>query len=282
MANSPASGASVTKWLDKIHLQFSEGMTSALRDSLGANVYTDVEGSSFKFPFLGTLAFEAKTNSYDVFTQQTPTVTPATATLSQYDSGIFLGKRDLQRAAQMTTFQDAYTTQMVKAGNLKFDAIIIAALDAATPGSTIVNASTGLTPAKLLTAGYDLDNNAGVWASQAPRFYVGTPKTFQQALSNTELTSSDFMQIQNLVKGSVDFAHGFKWIKSGQITVGSNIAANYAYIDGAVGLAIGDDMTVDYGWDGKRKSFYISVSMDAGAAVIDTNGLVEIDTDQTA
>lgn len=281
MANSPASGAWITKWLNQIHLAFQEGMTSALRTALGNNVYTDVEGSSFKFPYLGALAFTTKTNSYDIFTQQAPTVTPATATLTQYDSGIFLSKRDLNRAAQMSNFRDAYTTQIMKAGNLKLDAIVIAALDAATPGSTITDAGTGLTPAKLLSAGYELDANAGVWSTQMKRYGVFTPKAFQQSLSNTEITSSDYVNMHNLMKGTVEEHSGFTWVKSGQLTVAADIASNYTFIDGTVGLAIGDDLSIDYGWDGQRKSFFVAVSLDAGAAVIDTAGLVEVQSDET-
>lgn len=118
------------------------------------------------------------------------------------------------------------------------------------------------------------------------RYFVVTPKAMQQLLGTTAPTSSDFNTVKSLVDGDLDTWMGFDFKvlppsrDEGGIEVDSDIALNYAYHKKSVGCAIGTGPRTDVDWEGIYASWLTQGFLSIGGALRDTEGQVQVQTDQ--
>lgn len=154
----------------------------------------------------------------------------------------------------------AYQAELVGAYNRDYDAAIIAALGGNAvavaadgtesnvtlgAGQTIVHGSAGMSVAKIrearekfLTADVDMD--------YSECFIVLSGKQQMELLNDSELTSADFSNIQRLITGDLDGSFlGFKFRRSEQLDVATNIRDCFAYTKSAICLGTALDMKVN-------------------------------------
>jgi hypothetical protein len=104
------------------------------------------------------------------------------------------------------------------------------------------------------------------------------------ALSETEVTSSDYQQFKALVDGTLDGkqAFGFNWLviedraEGGLPTGSSNIRLCFAFDRAAVGLAVGLEPSTRVDFIPERLSYLSQGWLKAGSTVIDALGVVEV------
>lgn len=104
------------------------------------------------------------------------------------------------------------------------------------------------------------------------------------ALSEIEVTSSDYQTMKALVDADLDQkkAFGFTFIvledrAEGGLPVGSsNIRLCFAFERNAVGLAVGMEPKTSVDWIPERYSFLSQGVLKAGSTVIDADGVVEV------
>ncbi|MCB9988626.1 MAG: hypothetical protein H6868_04730 [Rhodospirillales bacterium] len=164
----------------------------------------------------------------------------------------------------------------------KTDELIINAL-ATSSTNQIVDANTGLTKAKILEAfetfgGLDVPDDG-------QRFAVVGWKQWSELLSLEEFVNADYIGRENLPYSSITQAKmwlGTIWIPHSGLPVDVNdIRSCYWFHKTAVGHASGSDVQTDVTWHGDRASHFVNNMMSQGAGLIDENGIIEIQCDET-
>lgn len=215
-------------------------------------------------------------------------------TLIDFELPHLLDKQDVMR--MVANPQGKYMQNALAAANRKKDDIIIAAADAnayaidednaatavALPSSQIiVNGGTKLTVAKCLNAKEILDAAEG--DEEEPRYAVISSKQVTNLLQTTEVTSADYNSVKALAEGKIDTWLGFKWIRSERLKKTGNIRRCLFYSKNALGLAVGEDVTVDIGpRRDKGNATQLLMTMSADATRVEDEKLVAVDCDETA
>lgn len=215
-------------------------------------------------------------------------------TLADYELPHLLDKQDVIRMVARP--QGKYMQNALAAANRKKDEVIIAASDAvsyaidednaatavALPSSQIIlHGSAKLTVAKCLQAKEILD--AAEIDEEEPRYAVVSSRQVTNLLQTTEVTSADYNSVKALVEGKIDTWLGFKWIRTERLKKTGNIRRCLFYAKNAIGLAIGEDITVDIGpRRDKGNATQLLVTMTADATRIEDEKLVVVEADETA
>jgi len=167
------------------------------------------------------------------------------------------------------------------------DQIKIDALDAATPGTTTVNtaiggADTNLNKAKVLRASNALNAN-GVPRTDGKRFAAITADGLEGLLHTTEVTSSDYVQIQGLITGDVDKWMGFNFkiiddrsSEEGGLTKAGNVVDSWFWHQDAMGIARGIPITTEVNYVPVKTSWLSNGFLKAGAVNRDPKGIVKV------
>jgi hypothetical protein len=255
---------------------------SLLRDAV--TVRNNVVGDTYKFRAMGKGTAAARgTTSTDV-SPMNVAHSLVTATLANYVAPEFT---DIFDAAEVN-FDEKQELAQTIAGALgrRLDQLVIAAMDAATPGATVGTGTTGLSPDDLVSAKIELVK-AGVGSGDL--FCVLNGKGLSDLLGAEKTSSSDYANVKALVNGEIDTFAGFKVItmedrSEGGLTVDGSTAEvkAYAFAKDAVGLAIGVDNKTTIDYIPEKVSFLCNGMLKAGAAIRDTAGLVEINYDNVA
>ena len=255
---------------------------SLLRDAV--TVRNNVVGDTYKFRAMGKGTAAARgTTSTDV-SPMNVAHSLVTATLTNYVAPEFT---DIFDAAEVN-FDEKQELAQTIAGALgrRLDQLVIAAMDAATPGATVGTGTTGLSPDDLVSAKIELVK-AGVGSGDL--FCVLNGKGLSDLLGAEKTSSSDYANVKALVNGEIDTFAGFKVItmedrSEGGLTVDGSTAEVKAYASAkdAVGLAIGVDNKTTIDYIPEKVSFLCNGMLKAGAAIRDTAGLVEINYDNVA
>ena len=145
-----------------------------------------------------------------------------------------------------------------------------------TSNKTVLNASTGLTLAKLLSAKAKLD------ADEVPdegRYFACSAQGMQDLLDIEELTSMDYASVKALVRGEIDTFLGFKFIRTERLAEASDVKSNLAWQRDSILLAIGKDIIVDVGpRRDKNMAIQVYLGMSIGAVRMDEDGVVEVES----
>lgn len=240
------------------------------------SVVRGVRASTYDFHYMGTVTANTKSRDGDV-TPLNPAQSVKTATLADSYALIRLDKLDEFKTNAM--IRQGYVDLTVSALNRKRDSVVVAALDAATPGTT-VTAGSGLTYEKVLEALTALNAQD---VDPEDRFIVVSPEALEDALTETKFTSGDYVTgLRGVMDGTISRALGFNWILSTLLNTSGSPATRqcYAFSKRAVGLVISgetDKLGAKIEWSTDKQAWNIVGMQSIGSVVIEPNALVQID-----
>jgi len=153
----------------------------------------------------------------------------------------------------------------------------------AAPGTTVADGSADLTVAKLREASKNL-NKKGV--PSMDRHILVSADGLEAMLGEVEATSSDYNSVKALVQGEIDTFVGFKFHTiedrdEGGLPVAANIRNGLAYHKKGIGLAVGLGPESRVDWIAQKTSWLANGMLKAGAVARDSEGIVQINTDES-
>lgn len=163
----------------------------------------------------------------------------------------------------------------------KTDELIIDALETAAT-NVIVDGNTGLTKTKILQA-FETFGETDV-PDDGNRFCIVGWKQWSELLAIDEFVSSEYIGQENLPFATITQAKmwlGTIWMPHSGLPVTSDIRSCYWYHKTAVGHAAASDVQTDITWHGDRAAHFVNNMMSQGAGLIDGNGVVVINCDET-
>lgn len=176
---------------------------------------------------------------------------------------------------------------IAKALGRRQDQLVIDALDASTPETTDVDtnvggAATGLNKAKVLRAASELNAN-GVPRTDRKRFAAVSAQGLEGLLNTLEVTSSDFVTVQGLIAGDIEFWMGFHFrliddrsAEEGGLTKAGAIVDSWFWHMDAMGMARGIPITTEVNYIAQKTSWLSNGFLKAGAVNRDPKGLVKV------
>jgi hypothetical protein len=285
-AGSTVSNAFVTQFADDV-VHLSQQKLSKLAGSV--RTVRGVNGSVYKFNTLGKGGYIKNKSRFEDITVMsdsnkslggsgsyvggTAAHATVTATLNNYVAGEYVDDFDMFKVN--FDFRQTYAESIAAALARAYDNEIIAQLDAASP-STTVTASGGLTKAKFLEIAEGLNSND---VDTNDRFIVMSPAALTDLLSDSGVTTAADGPISNtaLATGYIPNFLGFNVIVSNLLnTASTGVRKCYAFQKNSLGLAIGKDVTAMINYVPQKVSYLVAGEFSAGAAVIDTTGVVLI------
>ena len=267
---SNITSAFIQQWSDDVKHAFQQ-KGSKLLDSI--RQARNVTGSTYNFHALGTVTANTKTRDGDL-TLLNPAQSVVACTLQDAYAPIEIDVLD-----ELKTNID-FRTEMVKTSanalGRKVDDIIIAAAGAAT--NTTTTQTGGLTYAKLLEIVTFFNSND---VDPEDRVLVVGAKQLSEALNITQLTSSDYTTIRNVMSGGVESILGMKWIMSTRLANTNNHAAAsvttcLAFNKNAIGAAIGQDIQTRVDYVPLRAAHLINSSVSLGSTIIENAGITKM------
>ena len=163
----------------------------------------------------------------------------------------------------------------------KTDELIIGALSTAA-SLVIADANIGMTRDKVLKA-FELLGESDV-PDDGQRFAVVGWQQWSELLKIPEFSSSDFIGADELpYKGTQAKKWlGTTWIPHSGLPIdGNDIRKCFWFHKNAIGHASGSDVQTDITWHGDRAAHFVNNMMSQGAALIDGNGVVIVNCDET-
>ena len=275
---SAATNAAISSFDSEIKLAYAG--SSMLRGRV--RLKTGVTGAAHNFQKMGS-GVASQHTSHELITPADYQHNKVAATLSNWRIGDYT---DLFDQAETTVDEraDLAKSNAMALGRAE-DQLIIDALDAATSIAGTVDEDLG---------GTNTPINADK-LRRAKRYLVakaaGGDHTIvvnaiglEGALSEMEVTSSDYQTMKALVQGDLNgkMTFGFNWVvmedrAEGGLPLGSsNIRLCFAFDRAAVGLATAIEPQTRVDFIPERASWLSQGLLKAGAAVIDANGVVEV------
>jgi len=147
-------------------------------------------------------------------------------------------------------------------------------------GQIILNGATGLTVDKFRQAGAILDNND---VEEWDRYCWVTPTGIQQLLGDPEATSADYVNVKNLLNGSIDTFYGFSVKWSTRLTIAADIAQTVFFQKS--GICAGTPEMLYIRTDernDKSYSWQVYYELNIGTVRLEEDKVVRVDTDETA
>ncbi len=164
----------------------------------------------------------------------------------------------------------------------KTDELIINALQSS-GANVIADANIGMTKAKILQAFETFGANDV--PDDGQRFCIVGWKQWSELLEIQEFVNADYIGRDALPYASITQAKMFLgtiFIPHSGLPVDANdIRSCYYYHKTAVGHAAASDVQVDISWHGDRAAHFVNNMMSQGAALIDEDGIVTINCDET-
>ncbi len=247
---------------------------------------TGIIGLTHRFSKYGKGMAKKRTNPYADVVPMNVAYSHVTATLEEWDASEYSSIWDNQVVPWDE--KSLLAKAIRQAVERRKDQIII---DAALAGSTSLTVSediggsdTGLNLAKFRRADRLLGDK-GVPGSD--RVMLASHAGKEDLLGETPVTSKDYGAVASLVNGQVGRLVNFEvlWMETrdeGGLPLTDNVRTNIAWHKEALGLAVGVAETTDVNYIPTKKSWLNSEGFKSGAVAIDTDGLVEIETHETA
>jgi Phage capsid protein len=259
------------KYSDDVHHLASQ-MSSKLMGK--TRLHRNVSGSTYDFHKMAGLAAASRASgNSDEVTGLNATSSVVTATLADWEVPIYAQKFD-----QLKTSVDQireYQVETVAAINRRIDDTIITAM--ATASTTLATTAGGLTYAKLLEAVTFFNSND---VDAEDRIFVLSPKALSEALAITQLTSSDYMQVQAVMNAGIGQALGMNWILSTRLPLATLARTCFVFNKKAVGVAMGKEISTEINYIPQRVSTLINTTVSLGAVVIDNLQIAKMTTNE--
>jgi len=240
---------------------------------------TGVTADQYKFRTMGKGMANQKASQADV-TPMDVAHTLVAATLENWNAPEYT---DIFDQAEVNFDEKSELAGAIsKALGRRKDQLIIDALDASTPTTTVPTstggAGTAMNIAKVLAAKEEMDDNE---VDDEGRVMLLTARSCASLLATTEIGSADYNTVRALAQGKVDTFAGFKFVfigsrAEGGITSATNIYDGYAFHMDAVGLAVGLDMKTEINYVPEKTSWLTNGIMKAGAVAIDETGIIKV------
>jgi len=284
------SNAFIQMWSDDVtHLaqQKASKLQGAVRTVRG------VVGSQYKFHTLGKGGYiKNKLRNADIlpmsdsasfsppshgdsYTGSTAAHATVAATMNSFVTGEYI--EDIDQLRTNVDYKQSYQGAIAAALNRAYDNELIETMDAATPGTTVDATAAGLTKAKLIEAAEAMNLKDIPMGDN--RILVISPKALTDMMTDTTLVSSDYVATQGLQTGFIPNIMGFNIVVSNLLTNtgASSSRACYAFDRNSIGCAIGKDITSRFDYVPQKVAHLVTAEFTQGCAVIDTDGLVQID-----
>ncbi|HBQ5672372.1 TPA: hypothetical protein MHK18_17660 [Klebsiella pneumoniae] len=259
----------------------------------------NITGASFTINDMGTIEMQQITERFGDTVWDLPDAGTRNALMADYGVFVPVEKRDLRKL--LADPQGPYLQLTLAASNRKKDDVIYRALlddvlrktsntgayaPVALPASQkIVAGGTGMTKAKLIAAKAMFRRNECDEQNGEELYITYNADMLTQILSDTTLTSADFMAVKMLQEGAVSGNWlGFKWLayekldsaEAGDPAVTTKTAV--AWCKTAVHFGTGEEYNVDIGpRRDKNNTIQISVDASYGAGRAAENKVVAID-----
>lgn len=246
----------------------------------------DVVGSTDTFQKIGTGAATTKSRHGQI-TPMNVDHTTATVTLSDFYAGDWVDKLDESK------IKHDERQALAKAGSMalgrKVDDQILASMDGTTQDVTLTYTS----KATILNSALDLIETLRESNVDDEIFVVVSPHMWSALMLVEQFGSSRYVTDMPYQSGNtVKEWQGAKWfMHNGVPGRGTSATKGYAYAKSAVGYATGvntnaytegSNLSADITWHGDRAAHFINHMMSGGAVMIDSTGVVEFDSDDTA
>lgn len=258
-----------------------------------------ITGASFTINDMGSIEMKQITTRFGDTEWDVPEAGTRNALMADYAAFVPVEKRDLRKL--LADPQGPYLQLTLAAANRKKDDVIYRALldtvlrktsdtgayaPVALPASQkIIAGGTGLTKAKLIAAKAMFRRNECDEQNGEELYITYNSDMLTQILSDTTLTSADFMAVKMLQEGAVNQNWlGFKWLayekldsaEAGDPAVVTKTAV--AWCKSAVHFGTGEEYNVDIGpRRDKNNTIQISVDASYGAGRAAENKVVAID-----
>lgn len=247
-----------------------------------------VTGDTYKFEKMGKgLATERTAPSSDVTPMDITHIRPS-ATLTDWEAPEYT---DIYNKAEVNFDEVQQLAQTIsKALARRRDQFCIDAMATGTYSATPAATEGGLVGTDVGGVGSDLNVDKlraaqkffdDLEIDESERFFVMSSSGKASLLAETEVTSSDYANVKNLVNGDVDTFLGFKFITLGSRGEGGlpkagAVRDSFAYHRSAVGEAIGIDMKTRVDYVPQKSSWLSNGILKGGATIIDNEGIVKI------
>lgn len=247
----------------------------------GVTFVTGVLGKSHSFPIMEAGVAQDRGAAHADLVPMSGDTDNVTAIFNDIDATQFID--DFEQFKVNFSIQNGYIKKIAKAITRKEDQIIMDAMDAASTTKTVANDVSGsvsnLTVDAMIAAGSLLDDDE---VDEEGRHFAYTSSQKGSLLSETKVGSSDYNQVQALVKGELDLFMGFKMhmIGRGRAEGGLPLSVAdrtcFAWHEDAVGFAMAEEVRTRIGYSESKGSTVVRSYFSGGAAVIDLTGVVTV------
>jgi hypothetical protein len=207
--------------------------------------------------------------------------------LFDWDDGDMLDDQDKIR--MLVDPKSEYVQAMVQGLNRAKDDVIIAAglgnarastgSVALPAGQKIANGGTGLTKAKIIQAKQIFRANEADEHNEEELYFSYSDGELSDILSDTTLTSGDFIQLRMLQEGKVGTKWmGFTWVPSQRLPLSGGIRSCMAWARSGIVLGTGQNIMTRVGEDpGKGFNVRIYAKQSIGAVRVEEEKVVQVD-----
>lgn len=271
MATPDINDAFVDQFESEIKVAYQQ-MSSLLRDKVRVK---SVTGDSTTFQNLGkgTAASKSRHGNVPVLNLQH---TPVTASMADYYAGEYIDKLDELKIQHDE--RGSVSRSIAAALGRAVDAAIIAQL--ATTSNTTVHGTAGMTFDKVEAAYVTLGNNDV--PNDGMRYMAVAPRSWADLMDLDEFAREDYVGEPRLSGsfGMMKRWFSFNIFEHTSLGVASTIRDNPYWHKDAVGLGENSGPNVQVDWVAEKAAWFVSGSVSVGAALIDTTGVGEIQTDE--
>jgi len=263
--------AFIRQFESDVHVAYQR-MGTKLRNTIRRKVQVNGEDVRFQKYGKGTASTKSRHGDVPLMNNVHTTVD---CTLADYYAGEYVDKLDELKL----NIEERTLAAQAGAGALgrKTDELITTSMDATT--TEIAHASSALTKAKVHTAFETLGNNDV--PDDGQRFFVVGYQQWSNLMDITEFASSDYVgEADNLpYQGGMTAKrwHGFLFFPFSGLTLDGTVGRKtFAYHTTALGHGIGEDVSQDVTWDGRKQANLVVNRMSQGSCLIDADGIIEV------
>lgn len=251
-----------------------------------------ITGSSFTANDMGTVEMSQVVTRYGDTEFTIPNVGTRQALMADYDIAIPVDQFDLPKL--LANPQGDYMQRALAAAQRKKDAVIYAALkgnalrktdesgsysNTALPAAQLIAAGgTGMTKAKIIQAKKIFRTNEADEHAGEELFMAYDGGMLEDILSDTQLTSADFMAVRMLQEGKIDGKWmGFNWVPY-ELLTGTTTKTTVAWAKSAAHFGTGMGIRTDVGPRRDKKMLtQIYVAMSLAAVRVNESKVVTVD-----
>ncbi len=266
--------AFVTEYTEMVHNAY-QGQGSKMRHTV--RLQPKVKGSKCVFQKVGKGAAGKKTRHGNVPLMNLNHST-VSCTLSDWYAAEYIDKLD--EIKERGNEQQVAANAGAWALGRKIDELIIDKLNGAF--NVVAETSTGLTKDKILQAFGTL--NANDVPDDGNRFAIVGPQQWNEMLNIEEFKSSDYSGEQySWLKGTESRTWlGITWMFHTGLPLDGGTRSCFIYHRNAAGLAEGQEIKAFVDWVPEKAAHLVDHMLSAGACLIDSEGVVEIQCDDSA